>query len=134
MPLTLVPSESTGLDDLFGTHGRVNFWDFSWTCLKESDAYFRKDLDKLKEEWPPFPSSTTSKRDYDTVAICRMGAIDNSSDQVLSKWIKVALNPIGDPWVAYRKSVFSGSQLFRCRECLFPWGAHEWEVLVLVLL
>ena len=69
-------------------------YDFSFTVADESTIYRARDLTALT--LPDLPTSATQKRGYDVTVLGAIAAIDQSANDILTKWIAVALDAVGD--------------------------------------
>ena len=91
------PPPKKGLDDLFGPMGsNINHWNLSWRVLDESLVYSRRDLANIKIR--ELPTDATHKRSWDLATATTISAIDKSAQDILTRWIMLALNPLGDAW------------------------------------
>ena len=83
------------LDDVHGGMGRrASFWDLSWTIPDEGAVYRSKELVHLA--LPSLPTSAAMKRAYDLEVTQNLASLDLSTEDFLTRWVMVALNPVGE--------------------------------------
>ena len=89
------PGGPRGFDDLFGAMGKKDdYYDLSWSA-DEPLTYRSKDLVSLSI--PSLPSSASQKRGFDLEVTQSFAAIDQTADDVLTRWLMVCLHPRGSP-------------------------------------
>ena len=64
--------------------------------MDESLVYKARDLANIVMR--ELPVSATQKRSWDLATATSVGSIDISAQDILTRWIMVALNPRGDAW------------------------------------
>ena len=74
---------------------------FSWRVKDETDVYSMKDLMNLK--LPDIPTSASSKRSYDLAVVTKLGALDRSGQDILTRWLLETSDLTMDPQTAIAK-------------------------------